>query len=89
MEKLGYGPDKRLSQVTTRNIPAYRDPAVILIDQLKEIYIDGELEPVDTASYFPKMLRKDFTVGAEPADQRSTTPTRFYENSTAAARPQL
>ncbi len=36
MEKLGYGPDKRLAiKVSSRNIPAYRDPAVILIDQLK------------------------------------------------------
>ena len=30
--------------MSTRNIPAYRDPAVMLIDQLKEIYIDGVLE---------------------------------------------
>jgi hypothetical protein len=38
MEKHGYGPDKRLSvKVATRNIPQFRDPAVILIDQLKQI----------------------------------------------------
>src|ERR1700736_1647969 len=38
MEKLGYGPDKRLAvTVSRRNIPPYRDPAIILIDQLKEI----------------------------------------------------
>ena len=62
------GPDKRLAvKVSTRNIPPYRDPAVILIDQLKEIYIDGELEPVDTANWFPKVMRKDYTVGAQPA----------------------
>src|SRR5438477_897843 len=42
MEKLGYGPDKRLNmKIATRNIAVYRDPAVILIDQLKAIYIDG------------------------------------------------
>ena len=36
MEKHGYGPDKRLAiKVSTRNIPPYRDPAVILLDQLK------------------------------------------------------
>src|SRR5262249_12849522 len=41
MEKFGYGPNNRLSvTVSSRNIPAYRQPAVILIDQLKEIYID-------------------------------------------------
>ena len=64
MERLGYGPDKRLKvKLTTRDLPFYRDPAVILLDQLKEIYFDGELEPVETATYFPKIRRKDFTVG--------------------------
>ena len=41
------------SRSSTRNIPPYRDPAVILIDQLKEIYIDGELEPIDTTQWYP------------------------------------
>jgi peptide/nickel transport system substrate-binding protein len=64
MEKLGYGPNKRLKvKLSTRDLPPYRDPAVILLDQLKEIYFDGELEPVETATYFPKIRRKDFTVG--------------------------
>jgi peptide/nickel transport system substrate-binding protein len=64
MEKNGYGPDKRLKvKVTTRDLPFYRDPAVLLIDQLKEVYFDGELETVDTTAYFPKIRRKDFTVG--------------------------
>jgi peptide/nickel transport system substrate-binding protein len=63
MEKLGYGPSKRLKvKVTTRDLPVYRDPSVILIDQLKEVYVDGELEPVETAAYFPKVRRKDYTV---------------------------
>src|SRR5215472_17777557 len=32
MQKAGFGPDKRLAvRVSTRNIPIYRDPAVILI----------------------------------------------------------
>src|SRR5207302_308560 len=31
MEKAGYGPGKRLAVTVTRNIPAYRDPAAILI----------------------------------------------------------
>jgi peptide/nickel transport system substrate-binding protein len=64
MEQNGYGPGKRLSvKVTTRDLPLYRDPAVLLIDQLKEAYIDGELDTVDTTAYFPKIRRKDFTVG--------------------------
>jgi peptide/nickel transport system substrate-binding protein len=63
MRQLGYGPDKHLDiKVTTRNLLYYRDPAVLLIDQLKQVYIDGELEEVDTPQYFPKIRRKDFTV---------------------------
>jgi peptide/nickel transport system substrate-binding protein len=63
MRRLGYGPDNRLHvKVTTREIPLYRDPAVLLIDQLKEAYVDGELDMVDTSAYFPKIRRKDFVL---------------------------
>jgi peptide/nickel transport system substrate-binding protein len=63
MQKLGYGPDHRLKvTVVTRDIPAYRDPAVILIAQLKEIHIDGEVQPIDTTQWYPTMMRKDYTV---------------------------
>jgi peptide/nickel transport system substrate-binding protein len=64
MEKLGYGPDKRLKiKVSTRDLPPFRDRAVILIDQLKEVYFDGELETIENTVYYPKIQRKDFTVG--------------------------
>ena len=63
MQKLGYGPDHTLKiKVTTRDWSIYRDPAVLLIDQLKHVYIDGELELVDTPQYFPKIQRKEYTV---------------------------
>src|SRR5438445_2282141 len=53
MQTLGYGPSKRLAvKVSVRNIVPTRDPAVILIDNLKEIYIDGELEPVDPNNWY-------------------------------------
>src|SRR5499427_2600513 len=66
MEKLGYGPSKPLNvRVSTRDLPFFRDPAVILIDQLKEVYIDGELETVDTTNWLPKRLRKDYIVAAD------------------------
>ena len=64
MAAAGYSDSKPLSlKVSTRNIAVYRDPAVILIDQLKKIYINGELENVDTPQWFPKVARKDYTVG--------------------------
>ena len=63
MEKLGYGPNNRLqTKVTTRNVPPYRDPAILLIDQLKEIYIDGELDLLDTTQWYPRITRKEFTI---------------------------
>jgi len=87
MEKLGYGPEKRLAvKVSTRNFPAWRDPAVILISQLKEIYIDGELELVDTALWYPKMARKEYTVGAVPMESGVDDPDQmFFENFVCGA----
>jgi peptide/nickel transport system substrate-binding protein len=82
MQKAGYGPDKHLAvKVSTRNIPIYRDPAVILIDQLKSIYIDGELDVVDTAQWFPKVARKDYTLGLNLTGNAVDDPDQsFYEN---------
>jgi peptide/nickel transport system substrate-binding protein len=82
MQKVGYGPDKRLAvTVSTRNLPPYRDPAVILIDQLKEIYIDGVLEPVDTTQWYPRIMRKDYTVGLNVTESGVDDPDQqFYEN---------
>ena len=63
MRGLGYGPDNRLSiKVSTRNIAPYREPAVILIDQLKQVFIDGELDVIETSIWFPKVTRRDFIV---------------------------
>ncbi len=82
MQKLGYGPEKKLKvKVSTRNIPIYRDPAVILLDQLKEIHIDGELEVVETSIWHAKVGRKDYTVGLNLTGNAVDDPDQnFYEN---------
>jgi peptide/nickel transport system substrate-binding protein len=87
MQKLGYGPDDRLAvTLASRNIPAYRDPAVILIDQLKEIYIDAELEPVETVNWFPKIYRKDYTIAINGTESGVDDPDQqFYENFVCGA----
>ena len=87
MEKLGYRPDKRLeTKVSTRNVQPYRDAAIILIDQLKEIYINGELEVVDTVQWYPKIMRQDFTVGLNLAGNGLDDPDQtLYENYTCGA----
>jgi peptide/nickel transport system substrate-binding protein len=82
MQKLGCGPDKPLAlKISTRNIPPYRDPAVILTDQLKNVFINGELEIVETASWFPKVLRKDYKIGLNLTGGGVDDPDQqFYEN---------
>jgi len=78
----GYGPDKHLVvKLSTRNIPVYRDPAAILLDQLKEVWIDGELELVETANWVPKLIRKDFAIGLNVLGTAVDDPdVYFYQN---------
>jgi peptide/nickel transport system substrate-binding protein len=82
MEKLGYGPDKPLKvKIATRNIAIYRDPAVILIDQLKKVYIEGELEPIDTSIWYNKVQKKDYQLGMNLTGVAVDDPdVNFYEN---------
>jgi peptide/nickel transport system substrate-binding protein len=87
MEKLGYGPNNHLvTKISTRNIPSWRTPAVLISSQLKEIYIDAELDVVDTTQWYPKVMRKDFTVGAVPIETGVDDPDQmFYENFVCGA----
>jgi peptide/nickel transport system substrate-binding protein len=76
MQKFGYGPEKRLAvTVSTRNVPGYRDAAVILIDQLKEIYIDGQLETIDTTHGTRGSRGKILRSASMSARAPSMTPT--------------
>ncbi|MGE5269383.1 MAG: ABC transporter substrate-binding protein [Thiohalocapsa sp.] len=82
MKKLGYGPDKPLvTKISTRNIPSWRDPAVLLASQLKKIWIDADLDIVDTAQWYPKVMRREYTIGAVPMESGVDDPDQmFYEN---------
>jgi peptide/nickel transport system substrate-binding protein len=64
MQKLGYSDASPLQiKIQTRNLPTYRDPAVILTDQLKRIYIAGELDILDTPRWYARLAKKDYTIG--------------------------
>jgi peptide/nickel transport system substrate-binding protein len=82
MKKLGYGPNNPLrAKITTRNIPSWRNPAVLLNAQLKEVWIETEIDIVDTAQWYPKISRKDFEIGAVPIESGVDDPDQmFYEN---------
>src|SRR5204863_3639321 len=82
MQQSGYGPDKHLPlKNTARNLAHYREPASLLIDQLKSIWIDGELELVETANWVPKLTRKDFMIALSTLGKAVDEPdTNFYYN---------
>src|SRR6201987_111387 len=64
----------------------FHDAAVLLIDQLKEIYIDGVLDAVDTTEWYPKVMRKDYPVGLTVSENGLNDPDQqFYENFVCGA----
>ena len=86
MEGLGYSEAKPLKvKVSTRNIAIYRDPAVILIDQLKKIYIEGELEVIDTSIWHAKVTRKEYSRRPQPDRRRRRRSRRQSSTRTTAA----
>jgi peptide/nickel transport system substrate-binding protein len=82
MQRLGYGPDKVLkTKIFTRNINTFRDPALILNDQLKQIFIDAELDVVDTPQYYSRVFKKDYAIGLNLTGSSLDDPDQnFYEN---------
>ena len=64
MESLGYGPHRRLKvKVSTRDFQAFKDPAVLLVDQLNRIYFDAELDIIESAVWYGRITRQDYAVG--------------------------
>ena len=84
----GYGPDKRLKlKLSTRNLPTYRDTSVILISQLKEIFIDAELDLVETALWVPKLVKREYQIALSQVGNGVDDPDQNYpENYACGAR---
>ncbi|HTR86066.1 MAG TPA: ABC transporter substrate-binding protein [Reyranella sp.] len=82
MKKAGYGPDKHLAlKVSTRGISLYKDPAVILAGQLKEIWVDAEVEIIETAQWYTKIARKAYSVGLNTTGNGVDDPDQnYFEN---------
>jgi len=82
MEGLGYNAGNPLKvKISTRDIAIYRDPAVILLDQLKKIHIAGELEVVDTSIWHAKVARREYAVGMNLTGVGVDDPdVNLYEN---------
>jgi len=81
MEALGYSAQNPLRiKVATREIPSYRDPAVIVIDHLKSIHIEATLDIQDTSIWYTTMGRKAFGLAVNQSGLGLDDPdTVFYE----------
>jgi peptide/nickel transport system substrate-binding protein len=82
MKKHGYGPDNPLKvKLSVRNISGYRDPGTVMIDQLKSVWIDAEMETIETANWIPKLMRKDYTLAISLSGSAVDDPDQiFYES---------
>src|SRR3546814_11929995 len=82
MKDRSYGPKTPLKiNVITRNTPSYRDPAVILLDQLSKIHIAADLEIIESALYYNTITSKRFTVAMNVTGSAVDDPDQhFYEN---------
>jgi len=84
MAAKGYGPAKPLKlKLSTRNLPTYRDASVILISQLKEIFIDAELQLVETALWVPKLIRRDYELALSQVGNGVDDPDQNYPENYA------
>jgi peptide/nickel transport system substrate-binding protein len=82
MQRLGYGPTNMLqTRIFTRDVNNFRDPALILNDQLKLIFINAELDIADTPQYYARVFKKQFAIGLNLTGSSLDDPDQnFYEN---------
>ena len=82
MAKAGYGPDRLLTiKVATRGIALYKNPAQVLINQLREIHIRATLDVVETSHWFTRLARKDYALALNTTGNGVDDPDQaFYEN---------
>ena len=88
MAAAGYSAAKPLKiKLSTRNIPTYRDTSVILISQLKEIFIEADLDLVETAIWVPKLIRREYQMGLSQVGNGVDDPDQnFWENYSCGGR---
>ena len=82
MRKLGYGPDNMLqTKIFTRDISTFRDPALVMNDQLKSVYINADMDVVDTPVYYSRVFKRDYSLGVNNTGNALDDPDQtFYEN---------
>jgi peptide/nickel transport system substrate-binding protein len=63
MEELGYSAQKKLNlKVSTRDLAAYKDAAIIFVDQLNQLHFAAELDIIESSVWFGRAARQDYWV---------------------------
>ena len=88
MSARGYSTEKPLKlKLSTRNIPTYRDASVILMSQMKEIFIEADLDLVETAIWVPKLIRREYQMALSQVGNGVDDPDQnFWENYSCGGR---
>ncbi|PYN11784.1 MAG: peptide ABC transporter substrate-binding protein [Candidatus Rokuibacteriota bacterium] len=78
----GYGPGRPLRvEVATRAISLYVDFASFVINELRQVGIDGTLRQVETAQWHPLVTRREFEIAANLTGLGVDDPdANLYEN---------
>ncbi len=82
LAEAGFGPGKAIRvTVSTRAIALFVDLATYVIDQLKQVGIEGTLEQVDSAQWYAKLTRGEFALAGNLTGIGVDDPdANFYEN---------
>ncbi|MBI4082748.1 MAG: ABC transporter substrate-binding protein [Candidatus Lambdaproteobacteria bacterium] len=79
MAELGYGEQNRLKlKVTTQNVANYRDTAAWTVGELKQIFVDAEVDPLEVGAYYPRMARKEYLVAVQSTSNQIDDPDAIY-----------
>jgi peptide/nickel transport system substrate-binding protein len=63
MEEAGYSATNKLPiKISTRDLASYKDPAVIMVDQLNKVHFNAELEIIESSVWFGRAARQDYAV---------------------------
>jgi peptide/nickel transport system substrate-binding protein len=88
LAEAGYGPNNPLKiTVSTRAIAIYVDVAIWVIDQLKQVGIEGTLAQFETGVWHPMMSRREFQLATNLTGIGSWDPDANYFENYACGSP--
>ena len=89
MEELGYSAQNKLIlKVSTRDLAAYKDAAVIFVDQLNQLHFAAQLEIIESSVWFGRAARQDYWVALNLTGSSVDDPDSEY-NYTKYCNPEV